>query len=61
MRLVGKDKQPLDFSQEQHKEVFLKSLQKYMAEMAQNEDGSKYGFMDIEDFVLQPYGTPYVV
>ncbi|KAF0319676.1 hypothetical protein GQ607_013156 [Colletotrichum asianum] len=59
IRLVGKDKEPLDVSQEKYKEVFEKSLQKWAQGMAENSDGSKYGYIDIEGTTLQPFGTPY--
>ncbi|KAF4925771.1 NADH-dependent flavin oxidoreductase nadA [Colletotrichum fructicola] len=58
IRLVGKDKEPLDVSQEKYKEVFEKSLQKWAQGMAENSDGSKYGYIDIEGTTLQPFGTP---
>ncbi|KAH0439145.1 hypothetical protein CcaCcLH18_02940 [Colletotrichum camelliae] len=59
MRLVGKDKEPLDVSQEKYKEVFEKSLQKWAQGMAENSDGAKFGYIDIEGTTLQPFGTPY--
>lgn len=59
MRLVGNDKQPLDMSQDAHVEAFKNSMAKWGQEMAENKDGSKYGFPDIEGVDLQPYGTPY--
>ncbi|OAQ58918.1 NADH oxidase [Purpureocillium lilacinum] len=59
MRTVGKDKQPLDLSRDDHKHIFLESLQKWWQGMASNKDGSKYGFIDIEGIKLQPYGTAY--
>ncbi|KAI0203654.1 NADH:flavin oxidoreductase/NADH oxidase [Astrocystis sublimbata] len=59
MRLVGKDKAPLKMNTPEHKEAFLKSLQQFMAGMADNADGSKYGFVDINGVKLEPYGTPY--
>ncbi|KUI61518.1 Putative 12-oxophytodienoate reductase 4 [Cytospora mali] len=61
IRLVGKDKEPLDLSQDKHMEIFTASMQKWAEGMAKNEDGSKYGFVDIEGVELQPYGTAYVV
>lgn len=60
MRLVGNDKEPLDMSQDKYKDVFLKSMQKWSEMMANNTDGSKFGFIDIEGIELQPFGTPYV-
>lgn len=59
MRLVGNDKQPLDLSQEKHMQVFMTTLQKFFSEMAQNAESFKYGFPDIVDFSLNPFGVPY--
>ncbi|KAI0548675.1 NADH:flavin oxidoreductase/NADH oxidase [Xylaria curta] len=61
IRLVGKDKEPLDLGRPGYREAFDKSLQKYLTDMADNADGSKYGFMDIDGVKLEPYGTPYGV
>ncbi|KAI0808479.1 NADH:flavin oxidoreductase/NADH oxidase [Xylaria sp. FL0064] len=59
MRLVGKGKEPLDLSRPDHKEAFHKSLEKFQQDMANNADGTKYGYMDVDDVKLEPYGTPY--
>ncbi|KAI1758449.1 NADH:flavin oxidoreductase/NADH oxidase [Xylaria castorea] len=61
MRLVGKDKEPLDLGIPEHKEAFDRALQQFGKDMANNADGSKYGYMDIEGVKLEPYGTPYGV
>ncbi|KAF5009412.1 hypothetical protein FDECE_4344 [Fusarium decemcellulare] len=55
MRLVGRDKQPLDLSREDHREAFDKSLQQWKEEMAQNGDNSKFGFVDIISITLKPF------
>lgn len=60
MRLVGNDKEPLDMSQDKYKDVYMKSMQKWSEMMANNTDGSKFGFIDIEGIELQPFGTPYI-
>lgn len=59
MRTVGKDKEPLDLSRPDHFKVFEQSMKKWGQAMAVNEDGSKYGYIDIEGIKLEPYGTPY--
>ncbi|KAI0400009.1 NADH:flavin oxidoreductase/NADH oxidase [Xylaria palmicola] len=59
IRLVGKDKEPLELGRPEHKEAFDKALQQFIKDMANNADGSKYGYMDIDGIHLQPYGTPY--
>lgn len=59
MRLVGNDRAPLDFSRDDHVAAFQQSTQQWQAAMADNKDGSKYGFVDIAGIKLEPYGTPY--
>lgn len=59
MNLVGQGKQPLDLSREDHKEIFDKSLQLWYGEMMKNEDGAKYGSIDIVGLDLMPYGEVY--
>lgn len=59
IRLVGKDKQPLDLSREDHKKVFEESMQKWGEAMANNEDQSKYGYIDIGGTKLEPFGEAY--
>lgn len=46
-------------SQEKYKNVFIKSVEKWSEMMANNKDGSKYGFVGIEGVKLQGFGTPY--
>lgn len=59
IRLVGKDKQPLDLSREEHKKIFEESMQKWGEGMANNDDQSKYGYVDIGGTKLEPYGAAY--
>ncbi|KAI0112591.1 NADH:flavin oxidoreductase/NADH oxidase [Nemania sp. FL0031] len=57
IRLVGKDKEPLDLGRRDHKDAFDKALQQFREEMTDNEDQSKYGYMDIDGIELKPYST----
>ncbi|KAL8382436.1 hypothetical protein RB595_006291 [Gaeumannomyces hyphopodioides] len=59
IKLVGRDKQPLDLTDDRHMGVLYASLAKFGQEMAENVDNSKYGFPDPVGFEVQPYGTPY--
>jgi hypothetical protein len=59
MRIVGKDMEPLDFSRETHKDVFLQSLEKWREDMKDNPTGKKYGYFDIVAMELKPYGIQY--
>jgi hypothetical protein len=49
----------LDLTQDKYLELFQKSMEQWGKEMAENKDGSKYGYVDIIGAELQPYGTPY--
>lgn len=46
-------------SQDKHKDAFMKSMEKWSEGMANNKDGSKFGYIDIEGIQLQPFGTAY--
>lgn len=59
IRLVGQDKEPLDLSQDKYKDAFLSSMQKWSEGMANNKDGSKFGYVDIDGVRLQPFGAAY--
>jgi hypothetical protein len=59
IRLVGKDKEPLDLSRPDHMEAFKKALEQFQKDMADNADGTKFGYMDVDGIKLEPYGTPY--
>lgn len=59
IRLVGNEKQPLDLTQDKYVENFKKSFKKWAVEMANNESGSKYGYVDMEGVELQPFGAAY--
>ncbi|KAH7308516.1 hypothetical protein B0I35DRAFT_442110 [Stachybotrys elegans] len=59
IRLVGKGKQPLDLTREDHKRAFEESQRKWSEEMAHNQDNTKFGYVDIVGLDLQPFGTAY--
>ncbi|KAK7917508.1 hypothetical protein PG985_011116 [Apiospora marii] len=61
MRLVGNDKAPLDFTNDEHLAAFQSSMQQWGKEMGENKDGAKYGYVDILGTKLEPYGTAYAV
>ena len=44
---MGKDKQPLDLSRDDHAGVFMRSLATWKGKMATNHDDSMYGYVDI--------------
>lgn len=59
IRLVAQDKEPLDLSQEKYKDIFMKSMEQWSEAMGKNEDGSKFGYIDVIGLDLQDFGTPY--
>ncbi|KAL8314931.1 hypothetical protein RB593_008497 [Gaeumannomyces tritici] len=59
IRLVGRDKQPLDLSDDRHMGILYASLAKFAQEMADNAENSKFGFADPVGLEVQPYGTLY--
>ncbi|GAP86850.1 putative oxidoreductase [Rosellinia necatrix] len=59
MRLVGRDKEPLELGRPEHRAAFDTALRQFEKEMENDRDGSRYGFMDIDGIKLEPYGTPY--
>lgn len=59
IRLVGKDREPLDLSREDHKKIFDSSMQQWGEMMANNSDNSKFGYVDINGVKLEPFGTAY--
>ncbi|KAI9147214.1 NADH-dependent flavin oxidoreductase nadA [Paramyrothecium foliicola] len=59
IRLVANDKEPLDLSRKDHKNIFDESVGKWSEQMAQNKDNSKFGYVDILGVKLEPFGTAY--
>ncbi|KAM0276748.1 hypothetical protein ACHAQH_006459 [Verticillium albo-atrum] len=60
MLLVGKDKEPVDLSREDHMRAFEDSIGKWLRSMSDNKDRAKYRGIELLGVELQPYGTPYV-
>lgn len=57
MRLVGKNKEPVDLSREDYKQAFEVSFENWRQSMSDNKDGSKFGGVDLLGVELQPYGS----
>jgi hypothetical protein len=56
---VGKGKQPLDLTREDHKRAFDESQRKWSEDMAHNQDNTKFGYIDISGLDLEPFGAAY--
>ena len=57
IRQLGKDQQPVDLSDEKNLQPFLNDVGVWSKGLAEDEDGSKYGYMDLESISAVPYGT----
>nr|7FEV_A Chain A, FMN binding [Ascochyta rabiei] len=57
MRLVGKDQEPIDLSQEENMGPFLQDVGTWTEKMANNTNQREYGYVDITSAQVVPYGT----
>ncbi|KAF2640654.1 NADH:flavin oxidoreductase/NADH oxidase-like protein [Massarina eburnea CBS 473.64] len=57
IRQLGKDHQPIDLSVEANLEGFKKDLATWAKGVADDKEGSKFGFVDIESVKDVPYAT----
>ncbi|KAF1844937.1 FMN-linked oxidoreductase [Cucurbitaria berberidis CBS 394.84] len=55
IRQLGKDQQPIDLSDENNLKAFLKDVGTWGQGLAEDKDGSKYGYVDIESVKSAPY------
>jgi 2,4-dienoyl-CoA reductase-like NADH-dependent reductase (Old Yellow Enzyme family) len=56
IRQLGKDQQPIDLSDEENFKAFQKDVGTWSQGLAEDKDGSKYGYVDIESVQGVPYG-----
>ena len=59
IRIIGKDQEPLDMSQEDFEKAFYKDMGNWSEKMSNNKGLYAYGFVDIESVKPQPYGVVY--
>ncbi|KAH7087379.1 hypothetical protein FB567DRAFT_344677 [Paraphoma chrysanthemicola] len=57
IRQLGKDQQPIDLSDESNLNAFQKDVEKWQKGLAEDKEGSKYGYVDIESLEAVPYGS----
>ena len=57
IRQLGKDQQPIDLSVQKNLDAFQKDVGTWSQGMAEDKDGSKYGYVDIDSIPAVPYGT----
>lgn len=57
IRQVGKDQEPIDLSQGDNVDAFMKDMGTWADKMAKDSEGSSYGYIDISSAAPVPYGT----
>jgi 2,4-dienoyl-CoA reductase-like NADH-dependent reductase (Old Yellow Enzyme family) len=57
IRQLGKDQRPIDLSDQSNYEAFQKDVETWSKGMAEDKEGGKFGYVDIESVVSVPYGT----
>jgi hypothetical protein len=45
--MVGKDKEPIDFSREENVNRFMKDLEAWQKKMAEDKEGKEYSYIDV--------------
>ncbi|KAK4452509.1 hypothetical protein QBC34DRAFT_26428 [Podospora aff. communis PSN243] len=61
VKIVGYDKAPLDMTQQSIVDSFNKSMAAWFQQLTTDTTNSFYGWVDVDEELLQPYGTPYKV
>ena len=59
IRMIGKDQEPLDLSQEQNEQAFMKDMGHWSDVMAKDTGMYSFGYVDIESAKANPYGVAY--
>ena len=59
IRMIGKDQEPLDFSQEQLQGAMLKDMENWGKTMSGDKGMYAYGYIDIESAKANAYGVVY--
>lgn len=57
IRQLGKDQQPIDLSDEKNFEAFQKDMGAWAQGLADDKEGRKYGYVDIESVPAVPYAS----
>ncbi|KAI4245590.1 MAG: hypothetical protein L6R40_002391 [Gallowayella cf. fulva] len=59
IRMIGRDQEPIDLSQEKHEEAFQKDMGDWTTKMAHDTGMYSFGYVDIESIQPHPYGIAY--
>ncbi|KAL8708056.1 MAG: hypothetical protein Q9220_006988 [cf. Caloplaca sp. 1 TL-2023] len=59
IRMVGRDQEPIDLSQEKNEEAFNKDMGEWTSTMAHDTGMYSFGYVDIKSIEPHPYGVVY--
>ena len=59
IRMIGKDQEPIDLSQEEYEKAFMKDMGDWSEKMAHDTGMYSFGYIDIESVKAKPYGEAY--
>ncbi|KAL8661716.1 MAG: hypothetical protein Q9202_005338 [Teloschistes flavicans] len=59
IRMMGRDQEPIDLSQERLEEAFRKDVGVWTSRMAHDTGMYSFGYVDVESVALNPYGVVY--
>lgn len=59
MRMVGRDQEPIDLSQEKYEDAFNKDMGDWTSKMAHDTGMYSFGYVDIGSIKPNPYGVAY--
>lgn len=57
IRQLGKDEEPIDLSKKENEEAFMKDMEKWSKNMADDKEMAHYGYIDISSAPSVPYGS----
>ena len=59
IRMIGRDEEPVDLSQEGLKEAFMRDMGVWGTKMGENAGGYAYGYVDLRSVEARRYGVAY--
>lgn len=57
IRQLGKDQQPIDLSEQANLDAFMKDVETWQKGLAEDKEGKKFGYVDVESVPGVPYGS----
>ncbi|KAL9610637.1 MAG: hypothetical protein Q9167_004679 [Letrouitia subvulpina] len=59
IRMIGRDQEPVDLSQEEYQEAFVKDMGDWSEKMAHDTGMYSFGYVDLNSIKPNPYGVVY--